>query len=307
MSSTEERLTATGVGIGTLGYMAPEQLAGERELGGAADVYALAVVAYEMFAGQPPFSRPTVQALVAAHLTEPPPPLSTVASQVPPAISLVISRALAKSPADRYQTAAEFRDALDVPVTAAILLPRPQRRVPRKILYGGTALFVLSAVGVGMYARMHQPTLDPNYVVILPFNVQNADSTLREGMVTVLQDINGQGWVKTVPPNRYLRTWKEGADELTAARLGKRMGAGLAVFGSVIGVGRDSLSVTMSVIDVARGRQLGVRIDAAGRKENLPRLGNSLAIGLLKELNKRKPVGAHGGPGWVVVTRTAGR
>src|SRR5215470_12072021 len=86
-----ERLTQTGVGIGTLGYMAPEQLAG-RELDTRADVYALAVVGYEMLAGKPPFSRPTAEALVAAHLTEPPPPLSEVAPDVPADVGAVISK-----------------------------------------------------------------------------------------------------------------------------------------------------------------------------------------------------------------------
>src|SRR5439155_20368109 len=102
MDTTAERLTATGMSIGTLGYMAPEQLAGERDLDARADVYALAVVGYEMLAGQPPFSGSSAQALVTAHLIEPAPPFVTVATDVPPAISLVITKALAKAPEDRY-------------------------------------------------------------------------------------------------------------------------------------------------------------------------------------------------------------
>ena len=87
---------------GRRGTWRPEQLSGERDLDARADVYALAVVAYEMLAGKPPFERPTFQALVTAHLTEPPPPLSTVAPDVPPAIGAVIAKALAKAPDDRY-------------------------------------------------------------------------------------------------------------------------------------------------------------------------------------------------------------
>jgi serine/threonine-protein kinase len=293
-ATTAERLTATGVGIGTLGYMAPEQLAGERDLDARADVYALAVVAYEMFAGQPPFSRSTAQALVAAHLTEPPPPLATVAPEVPPAISLVITKALAKSPEDRYRTAAEFRDALDVQVTAAFAV-MPRRRRPRK-----TALLVFAAVSAilvtaaAIYARLLAPKLDPNYVLIVPFDVRNADTSLREGMVTVLHEsMNGQGWVRTVPPSRFVRTWHERPDELTAAQLGKRMGAAVAVFGSAVGTGNDSLVLSASILDVARSRQLGTRVAISGPKEELPRLANGLARALLKELNRWKPLGAH--------------
>ncbi len=290
--TTEERLTGTGIGIGTLGYMAPEQLAGEKDLDARADVYALAVVAYEMFAGQPPFARPTMQQLIAAHLSEPPPLVSTIAPEVPPQISAAIAKALAKAPEDRYPTAAEFRDALDLPMTAPFPVA-PRRRVPRRLLWGGAAAFAVTAIGSGIYSRAHMAKLDPNYVVILPFNVRSVEPSLREGMVDVLSEaISGQGWVKSVPPSRYVRTWNEKADELTAAQLGKRMGAALAIFGSIVATGGDSVYVTATIIDVARARPLGVRIGRSGPKEKLPPLANDLARALLKELNKWRPLGA---------------
>ena len=187
-----DRLTATGVGIGTLGYMAPEQLAGEKDLDASADVYALAVVGYEMLAGKPPFSRPTAQALVAAHMTEPPPPLESVAPDVPHAISAVIAKALSKTPAERYHSASEFRDALDLQMTATYRAA-PRRPSRRGALVGGVIAVVIVALA-GVFAANRGAALDPNYVVILPFNVRNADTTLREGMVDVLSDgINGQG------------------------------------------------------------------------------------------------------------------
>ena len=140
LETTAERLTATGVGIGTLGYMAPEQLAGEKGLDARADVYALAVVGYEMLAGKPPFSRPTMQALVAAHMSEPPPPLSEVAPDVPPVISAIIEKALAKAPDDRYRTAAEFRDALDIQMTSAFQVVPRKPKVPRWAIVGGATV-----------------------------------------------------------------------------------------------------------------------------------------------------------------------
>ena len=292
LETTAERLTATGVGIGTLGYMAPEQMTGERELDSSADVYALAVVAYEMLAGQPPFSRATKQALVAAHMSEAPPPLTSVSPDVPPAISAVISKALAKAPRDRYRSAAEFRDALDLPMTAAFEVALRKHK-GRKRFVVAASILIAAVVIAAIYFGSRPTTLNPNYVVILPFSVRNADPTMREGMVTILSGgINGNGWIRIVPPSRYLRTWKEEPDELTAAKLGKRMGAALAVFGTVVGAGRDSIAVTLSLLDVARGQPLGVRIAATGASQDLPRLGSQLVGGLLKELNKWKPVGS---------------
>ena len=291
LETTAERLTATGIGIGTIGYMAPEQLAGEKDLDERADVYALAVVGYEMLAGKPPFDRPTAQALVAAHLTESPPPLSEVAPDVPPVISAVIEKALAKSPADRYRTAAEFRDALDLQMTAAYQVLPARRRIPRAVVFGVSGVLVVAAAVAG-YLLTRPPKLDPNYLVIVPFNVQNADTSLRQGMVVTMQRIAG-GWVKTTPPNRYLRNWRQSvADEESAATLAKRMGAGLAVFGTVAGIPGDSLSLTASVFDVARGAKLGVTYQRRGRTADLPRLTSDLIKDLRRELNKLKPLAA---------------
>ena len=292
LETTAERLTATGIGIGTVGYMAPEQLSGERDLDARADVYALAVVGYEMFAGKPPFAGSSFQALVTAHMTEAPPALSTVAPEVPAPISAVINKALAKAPADRYRSAAEFRDALDVPMTAAFevaLRARPQRK--RWILGGSIVAALLIAVAI--YVGTRPTPLDPNYVVVLPFDVRNADTTMRQGMATLLASgISDNGWIRTVSPSRYLRKWNELPDGTSAAKLGKRMGAALAVFGNVVGTRNDSVSVTLSIIDVARGKPLGVRINAVGSSRDLPKLGSLLVNGLLKELNKWKPVGS---------------
>jgi eukaryotic-like serine/threonine-protein kinase len=151
LETTAERLTATGVGIGTLGYMAPEQMTGERDLDSRADVYALAVVAYEMLAGQPPFSRPTKQALVAAHMTEPPPPLTSLVPEIPPAISAVINKALAKAPDDRYRTAAEFRNAIDRPLTAAFETAMRSPQTIRKRFLIPAVVAAVSAIAAAVY------------------------------------------------------------------------------------------------------------------------------------------------------------
>src|SRR5712691_5128635 len=111
-SRSGSRLTDTGLALGTPGYMSPEQAAGERHIDARADVYALAVVGYEMLAGFPPFAGPTAQAVIAAHLTATPKPLTDARPDTPPQVANSIARALAKDPNARLRTAAEFRDAI---------------------------------------------------------------------------------------------------------------------------------------------------------------------------------------------------
>src|SRR5207249_12330521 len=94
-------------------YMSPEQASGERELDGRSDVHSLGVVLYEMLAGEPPFSGPSAQAIVARRLTEAPRPLRTLRDSVPEAVEQVASRALARTPADRYSSAGELAQALE--------------------------------------------------------------------------------------------------------------------------------------------------------------------------------------------------
>jgi eukaryotic-like serine/threonine-protein kinase len=291
--TTNERLTATGVGIGTLGYMAPEQLAGERDLDTRADVYALAVVGYEMLAGKPPFSRPTAQALVAAHLTEPPPPLSTVAPDVPAEVGAVISKALSKSPDDRYPTAAEFRNALDLRLTKAFAaISTPHVAISRRAAIAIAAVLVV-AIGGAIAFFTRAPKLDRNTVVVLPFNVRGADLKLRQEPVDLLyRGLNTQGWVRVVAPSSYAETWRGTADEGTASKLARQMGAKFAVYGTVEGSGTDSLSATAYVYDVEKSHQVGTVVSWKGAKDDVKGLGTALMKGVRNELNRVKPIAA---------------
>src|SRR6059036_2701109 len=148
------RLTDTGLALGTPGYMSPEQAAGERHVDARADVYALAVVGYEMLAGVPPFSGPTAQALIAAHLTATPRPLGDVRPETPPAAADAIMRALAKDPNVRLRTAAEFRDAL-LGAVASAGAPRPAWRRPLAAV--GAAVAIAVAAAVVWQIRSSQP------------------------------------------------------------------------------------------------------------------------------------------------------
>ena len=109
------RLTETGLSLGTPQYMSPEQGAGDRLLDGRSDQYSLACVLYEMLAGEPPFTGPTLQVITARKLNDSAPSLRTVRELVPAGVEAAIRRALAKAPADRYQTARQFAEALEGP------------------------------------------------------------------------------------------------------------------------------------------------------------------------------------------------
>jgi serine/threonine protein kinase len=110
-SHSTSSLTMTGQLLGTLDYLAPEQIEG-REVDGRADLYALACTTFEMLAGTPPFKRDQGMAVMWAQLSAPPPALTSRRPGLPPVIDQVMIKALAKSPASRYQNCAEFASAL---------------------------------------------------------------------------------------------------------------------------------------------------------------------------------------------------
>jgi eukaryotic-like serine/threonine-protein kinase len=113
-----ERLTKTGLTLGTPQYMAPEQAAGERVLDGRVDVYALGAMLHEMLAGEPPFAAESRQAVIQRMLLEPPASLATKRADVPSSLDSAIRRAMAKRPEDRFTSAASFGTALSGPADA---------------------------------------------------------------------------------------------------------------------------------------------------------------------------------------------
>ncbi len=142
-----EQLTETGMAIGTVQYMSPEQAAGQRDLDGRSDLYALGCVLYEMLAGQAPFTGPTVESIIHQHLVANPPPITQLRPAVPADVAAALQRALAKTPADRFNPVAQFASALQPRAVAATApVTTSPARVNRARLIGG-ALVALAAIG----------------------------------------------------------------------------------------------------------------------------------------------------------------
>ena len=118
-----ERITGTGLSVGTPAYMSPEQAMGERNPGARSDVYSLACVLYEMLAGEPPYTGVTAQALITKRLADPVPAVRRLRPTVPANVEAAIVKALAKVPADRFGSASAFAEALTRPGAAAAGLP----------------------------------------------------------------------------------------------------------------------------------------------------------------------------------------
>ena len=128
----DERLTQTGMAIGTPAYMSPEQATADKTIDARTDIYSLGAVLYEMLGGEPPYTGPTAQAIIVKRFTEPVPSVRKLRPSVPEAVDQAVQRALAPVAADRFDSAAEFVRAIHVPVatsTAAPTVPTPAAQI----------------------------------------------------------------------------------------------------------------------------------------------------------------------------------
>ena len=173
-----ERMTQTGLSLGTPQYMAPEQAMGERNVDHRTDIYALGAVTYEMLAGEPPFTGPSAQAIVAKVMTEKPRPLRSLREMVSEQTEAAIATALQKLPADRFASAGEFAAALRLvgsqTTQGAARAPRPAYARPlRRASALGAALIIAMAGGWALRGlQAPSKAISPTRRAVLPMSPQ---------------------------------------------------------------------------------------------------------------------------------------
>ena len=297
-----ERLTETGIAVGTPTYMSPEQAAGESELDGRSDLYSLGCVLYEMLVGEPPFTGPTAAAIIARRLHQPVPSLRLVREGVPLGVERAVERALAKAAADRFATAADFAAILAKPMTGEI---PAERRGQRRRWMAGVAFLVVLVAGLGVVLlarRSHKAprhpdplAIDSSVVAVLPFRLVSADtaSTLRQlarGMPELFaMKITGEFGTRISHPPTVLKLWADAGGTLAspldeAGELGvaRTVGAGKLIRGTLVATD-TSLVLTGELVAVPSG-QVRVRpTSVEGRRDEWLTLVDRLAWQLLAQ------------------------
>jgi TolB-like protein/Tfp pilus assembly protein PilF len=250
-SAGDERLTETGLSLGTPAYMSPEQAAAEPNLDGRSDLYALGCVLYEMLAGQPPFTGSTAQAILARHAIDPVPRLRTVRATVPAGVEEAISRALNKVPADRFASAEEFSAAL----SRGAASKAADRRAWRLVLGGAT----VAVTGLMLLTTIHSSGRGPPGVAnagaikslaILPFNNLTGDTA----QVYLAQGLTNQ-LVTSLAQLSALRVINlKGAKEVTV-QLVKELGLDAVLAGSLQRAG-DDVHITVQLTSATTNQAL---------------------------------------------------
>jgi eukaryotic-like serine/threonine-protein kinase len=276
------KLTSTGVTLGTPTYMSPEQAMADPSLDGRSDIYSLGCVLYEMLAGQPPFTGPTAQAIIARHQLDEAPSLGIVRGTIPEEVEDIVAQAMAKLPADRYATAGQMADDLrNIMSTGARPARVSQSRRPRttqrrrvqqqqqakkrKIIIAAVAVPVLA---VGVWAGVHfmgkggaeksriGTDTDPNHIAVLYFEDQSDGKlkALAAGLTESLIDELGTVKQLTVISRNGVAPFK--GKTVAPDSVQRALKVGTVVTGSVAESG-DKLRVKVDLVDASNNKQLG--------------------------------------------------
>ena len=290
-----ERRTGSGVSLGTPLYMSPEQAAGGRDVVDArSDIYSLGCVLFEMLAGVPPFMGATPQQVMMQHMTAPPPPLTQLRPECPPQIAAAVAHALAKLPADRYQTAREFLEALERPTTPILGVERVAQKPDwrRKFIIAGAVLTVATAAAAAAVVIQQRAPLDERRVAVVPFapdasalsrsaDGAQAAQRLRDALarwrglqLVDVDEIAGEHDVESLADVRPARL----------SGPARKANVGRLVLGTV-GRDGDTLVVTARLYDVRAGRDLTAKTERyvgetpGAAAEAFQKLGSALLRG----------------------------
>lgn len=265
-SAGGDQLTGTGMAIGTTAYMSPEQTAGSSELDARSDLYSLGCVLYEMLAGEPPFTGATVASVVHQHLSAEPPAITGIRPGVPEWAVAAITRALAKTPADRFSSAARFAEALSqqpAPVSGtSASVARPTRLAGRLALVAGLGAVVVLGASLLFRSNSEAPTAGGaahprTAIAVLPLQNLSAETQhayfaggLHDELLTQLSRVAALRVISRTSVMSYA-----GPNIPPIKQIASELGVGSVVEASVQVVG-NRLRVTVQLIDAATDAHL---------------------------------------------------
>ena len=243
-----ERLTGTGLAVGTPAYMSPEQATGGRGVDARSDIYALGCVLYELLAGEPPYAGPTPHAVIAKLLADPVPSVRRLRDTVPAEIDEALVKALAKTPADRFATAADFSTALDRAASQQSVGRRLTVRGRRAVAFA-VVLAVLLFGGAWLVIRVGPfgvPQLDS--IAVLPFDNLSRDPEqedfvdgMHDALISRLAQIGALRVISRTSTLRFKNTSQ------SIGEIADSLGVSAVVEGSVLRAG-DSVRVQVQLI-----------------------------------------------------------
>jgi serine/threonine-protein kinase len=289
-STASGRLTETGLTVGTPAYMSPEQATGSL-VDGRSDQYSLGCVLYEMLAGEPPYTGPTIQTITAKRLSEPVPRLGAV-RQLPAGLEAVVAKALSKTPADRFACAREFAEALAHSMEAGTLRSFPQSGVARSsrrvlLSVAGAALLGLAAIVIGKVHRPAAPVGTRASLAVLPFQATGPGLALwREGLVSLFAaNLDEAARLRTLSDRTVLNHWRHSFADADpelgqALRLARDLGADYGLTGSLVGTS-SGIRLVAEVYGTADG-SLRRRAQIEGVGDSVPALVDRLSLELLQ-------------------------
>jgi serine/threonine-protein kinase len=229
-----QRMTQTGLSLGTPQYMAPEQAMGEKAVDARADIYALGAVTYEMLVGEPPFTGATVQAIVAKVLSSEPEPPTTMRKTIPPHVEDAVLTALAKLPADRFATVGAFTAALSGGQTSGARTQAARHGGKSMAEHGrawavaGVTLGAFAGVALGYYTWASRGSGGGATAgVARTYVLQQPSEALPGGTTDFVLSPDGEDLVYTGPGEQPGTTqlWRKRRSELHAARIAGTAGA----------------------------------------------------------------------------------
>jgi eukaryotic-like serine/threonine-protein kinase len=248
-----DKLTETGMAVGTPAYMSPEQATGEPQLDGRSDIYSLGCVLYEMLAGHVPFLGASAQELLARHTLDPVPPLHTVRATVPGAVEAAIVKSLAKQPADRFSAASQFAEAF----SAAAAPSSSARWASRRAVVALGAVLVIAG-GLLVARSRERAALDSSAtstsLAVLDFRNLSHDTSyayLSDGLSEEIA--TGLGRVprlRVKSPSGIRRVQRATPDDLRA--IGQALGVRYLVEGTVL-PSRERVGVTVRLVRAGDG------------------------------------------------------